>query len=279
MQIADAAARELSAASKLKNVLAIGTAPSSDKGVAALADAIAAGTPFPSLVADVAAARVLHELCCQRAEAANRLQVTIQKVVEQTSRVTAMTCSISVLGSGTSEQHTGCEVNGVMLPIQHYDPASWQDCVSVLEAAVEEAKSANVSVVKARRLMKELQAQMLAAAAAASLQCCLSKRPCGSAALKAAISKADTAAAAVTNAFVGSSSSNSAVTGISSSSASGCSCAVVFTDLLVHRLQVAKKRLEIERAAEALHRALVAHRSLADLAKLEAAILNARKVR
>lgn len=44
-------------------------------------------------------------------------------------------------------------------------------------------------------------------------------------------------------------------------------------------MQSSKKRLEVEKAADALHKAAVSCKGVADLQKLEAAILNARKVR
>lgn len=53
----------------------------------------------------------------------------------------------------------------------------------------------------------------------------------------------------------------------------------MFSELLVARLLAAKKRLEVERAAEVLHKASVTYKSVADLPKLETAVLNARKVR
>jgi hypothetical protein len=53
---------------------------------------------------------------------------------------------------------------------------------------------------------------------------------------------------------------------------------MVFSEALLQRLSAAKKRLDVEKAAEALHKASLSCRAVADLAKLEAAILNARKV-
>lgn len=136
-----------------------------------------------------------------------------------------------------------------------------------------------------RKLVKELQAQLAAADATAALDACMARRPCGSAALKAAISKAEAAAAAI--AGVGGVPSGS-TSGPGSSSGSctphaggaagiGSSCGV-FGEVLLTRLQAAKKRLEVERASEALHKASIVYKSLADLPKLEAAVLNARKV-
>ena len=142
-------------------------------------------------------------------------------------------------------------------------------------------------VLQARKLIKELQAQLAAAEAAAVLTSCMSRRPCGSNALKSAIAKAEAAAPAVsgtatTTTMAGSSSASGAALGAASASAAGGSAAAssscVFSELLVVRLQAAKKRLEVERAAEVLHKAAVTYKNVADLPKLETAVLNARKV-
>lgn len=144
--------------------------------------------------------------------------------------------------------------------------------------------------LQARKLIKELQAQTAAAEAAAGLDACMSRRPCGSSALRQAISKAEAAASAVSGtattsvtggAGAGSSSGGGVVAGAGAAAASSggaTSSTCVFSELLVVRLQAAKKRLDIERAAEALHKASVTCKSVAELPKLETAVLNARKV-
>lgn len=282
LQVAEAAARELSAAAKLKEVLASRAAPTNAGGAAALADAIAAAEPFSSLGADVAAARMLHQQCCEKAAAASRLQCVVDQVVQLTSRVSS--CSNAASSAADAAGAKGCFVNGVALPVLGFDCSSWERYIATLESAVNEAKDANVNVVKARKLIKELQAQLSAAEAAAQLQSCVDKRPCGSAALRSAISKAEAAAAAVSGAAGSTATSRSSMIGSGGRSAYGSAAVVggggcaVFNELLVQRVQSAKKRLEVERASEALHKAVLAHRSLADLPKLEAAILNARKV-
>lgn len=65
----------------------------------------------------------------------------------------------------------------------------------------------------------------------------------------------------------------------STSSSSAVCGAAAFQELLAPRVAACKRRCEVERAAEELHRAAAACRTLADLPKLEAAILTARKVR
>jgi hypothetical protein len=126
---------------------------------------------------------------------------------------------------------------------------------------------------------------MAAADAAAAIDAVLARRPCGSAPLKAALSKAEAAAAAISNSCAGSVAAprtTAAAAGGGGSggggASQGSSISVLFSELLVSRLQCGKKRLEVERAAEALHKASLAYRSLGDLPKLETAVLNARKV-
>eukprot|EP00878_Enallax_costatus_P014166 GHUV01014815.1.p1 GENE.GHUV01014815.1~~GHUV01014815.1.p1 ORF type:complete len:1261 (+),score=458.53 GHUV01014815.1:316-4098(+) len=270
-QVADAAARELSAGTRLRSLLNTRPVPTSTDYVAALADATAAARPFSSLAAEVAVGQALHDQCCQKAAVASRLQGVVAQAAQ-------LTCHVTCSSSSTGSEQPGCIVNGVELPVLGFDVDSWCRCVAMLESAVEEAKDVNVSIVKARKLVKELNAQLAAAEAAALLQSCLAKRPCGSAALRAAISKAEAAAAGLSG--TAASSSSTSVSG--SGSTAGISCAssgcAVFSELLLQQLQVAKKRLDVERAAEALHKAVLVHRSLADLPKLEASILNARKV-
>jgi hypothetical protein len=147
-----------------------------------------------------------------------------------------------------------------------------------------------VLCLQARKLMKELQAQLAAADASAALDACMARRPCGSAALKAAISKAEAAASAIAGVTMQGSSSGSASAGASTAhssssaaagagavSAAAAGCAG-FSEALLCRLQAGKKRLEVERACEALHKASLMYKGVGDLPKLEAAILNARKV-
>lgn len=50
------------------------------------------------------------------------------------------------------------------------------------------------------------------------------------------------------------------------------------SDVLGPLVASARRRLDTERAAEALSKAAASYRSLADLARLEAAIYNAKKV-
>jgi hypothetical protein len=155
LQVADATERELSAGLRLKELLAARSAPSSSEAVAALAAAITAAAPFASLAADVAAARALHQQCCQRVEAAGKLQDVVEHVIQLTSSATAANSSNSSAAGGSAGAAAAAAgaslASGSMaLPLQGFDAACWERCVVMLEAAVEEAKEANVSVLKVR---------------------------------------------------------------------------------------------------------------------------------
>lgn len=163
LQVADATARELSAGACLKELLAARSTPSSSKGVAALADAIAAAEPFGSLAADVAAARVLHQQCCQRVEAAAKLQGVIDHVLHLTSSIStsgtgpgAAVCTAGAAG-GVAGSKDGAVVGTLAgLPaLQGFEAADWEQCMSMLEAAVEEAKDANINAVRVSATWKQ----------------------------------------------------------------------------------------------------------------------------
>eukprot|EP00879_Flechtneria_rotunda_P010445 GHRR01010921.1.p1 GENE.GHRR01010921.1~~GHRR01010921.1.p1 ORF type:complete len:1048 (+),score=450.42 GHRR01010921.1:155-3298(+) len=295
-QVAEATAAELSAGAKLRKVLATRTPPSTQGDVTALADAIAVAASYSSLAADVEAATALYQQCCQRTEAAARLQAVVKQVLEQTSLALSKSASAPFAASAFAGAQ-GAEEAGSPSPlVAGFSTADWQQHIALLEAAVEEAKDANVNVIKARKLAKELQAQMAAIEAAAQLDACLAPRPCGSGVLKAAISKGEGAAAAISGTMTAVSAAGavaSTATGLNRNSCSNCSASGVdsnsssatgggstgvFSEVLQQRLQAAKKRLEVERACEVLHKSVLTHRAVADLPRLEAAILNARKV-
>lgn len=160
LQVADATAAEFSAGARLRELLAGRAPPSSQEGVAALAAAIAAAEPFSSLSADVAAARELHQQSCARAEVAAQLQDVVDKVSRLTSRVSLTPASSGSSGGGAApakggsdggSSNAGCSSSGsdvLGLPLQGFSLSEWQQYVAMLEAAVEPAKDANVSVTK-----------------------------------------------------------------------------------------------------------------------------------
>lgn len=167
VQVADTTAAELSAGARLREQLAGRIPPSTQEGVAALAAAITAAEPFSSLAPDVEAARALHQQSCARAEVAARLQAVVDKVHRLSSRVAVLPSSSSNSGGGAgptgssstarSSSGGGSSISGeegsaaacvLGLPLQGFSMADWQQYVGMLEAAVEPAKDANVSVTK-----------------------------------------------------------------------------------------------------------------------------------
>lgn len=134
--------------------------------MAALAAGIAAAEPFSSLATDVDAARELYQQSCARAEVAAQLQTVVDKVSRLTSRVAVTPGSSgagvaagggssgggssvgrgSGSGGGRDGDVAGDEALG--LPLQGFSVSDWQQYVAMLEAAVEPAKDANVSVTK-----------------------------------------------------------------------------------------------------------------------------------
>jgi hypothetical protein len=161
VQVAEATAAELSAGAQLKELLAGRIPPATQEGLAALAAAIAAAEPFASLASDVEAAKELHHLSCARAELAAQLQAVVDRVAHLTSKVTAAPGSSGSSGGGTGHSSVGgsgvernsssgggrqCDALG--LPLQGFSMSDWQQHVATLEAAVEPAKDANVSVTK-----------------------------------------------------------------------------------------------------------------------------------
>ncbi len=127
----------------------------------------------------------------------------------------------------------------------------------MLHAATEDARNQGVSVNKAKRLAKDLEAQAAAVDMGARLDEVLANAPCGSVALKTVLSKAEDIAAA---------------TAVNSSGIT------LGSEFLAPRLQAVKRQLELERAAEVLARCAQSVRSIESLPKLEAAILAARRV-
>ncbi|GLC37451.1 hypothetical protein PLESTB_001584400 [Pleodorina starrii] len=138
------------------------------------------------------------------------------------------------------------------------DLAEWDRRMRQLEAAMNDAKDANISVTKAKRLLKEMAAVAAAAEAARQLEAVMARRPSGPLQLKLALNKAEAAA--------------STLSGLGGAPVPG------LADVLGPLMAAARRRLDTERAAEALSKAAASYRTLADLARLEAAIYNAKKI-
>lgn len=155
VQVAEYISRELSAGSRLRELLSGHSAPpATQEGVAALAAAIAAAEPFGSLAADVEAARALHRQSCAKAEAAAQLQAVVDEVAALAGRVMAATAGSSGVGSsgssGAGSSGGGARAGVLGLPLIGFGACEWQQHIAVLEAAADAAKDANVSVTKVR---------------------------------------------------------------------------------------------------------------------------------
>ncbi|KAK9816451.1 hypothetical protein WJX72_000489 [[Myrmecia] bisecta] len=227
------AAEELAAGEALRDIMSVKSGSGGmSNAVDALAAAIEAAARFPHLEAEARAAKALKERWEKRAEAVAQLEAVMD----------------DVRAPGTAP--VDAEQSKVFW-------ADWGDRISRLEAAIEVAREANISVNKAKRLLKELQAQAGAAEAAMKLAEVLQRRPAGSSVLKGALAKAEAASQAAAN---------------------NTSGLTVGQDLLHPTIVSARRQLEVEKAAEALHRAVSSSATVTDLPKLEAAILAARKV-
>eukprot|EP00210_Caulerpa_lentillifera_P005795 g5541.t1 len=130
--------------------------------------------------------------------------------------------------------------------------------IQSLEAGIDQGKQAKINIEKAKRLLKDLQNQMSAVGAAYQLDKLMGKKPCGSVALRNALSKAEGCYA---------SASSTLTSGLLSMS-----------EFLLPRIQSARKRLDVEKVVESLHRATSMYKSVQDLSKLESNILEARKL-
>ncbi|GAX80648.1 hypothetical protein CEUSTIGMA_g8083.t1 [Chlamydomonas eustigma] len=271
--------------------------PEHEDPMAELAHAIAFAERFPRLAGEVEAARELQERLSQRSEASEKLEAVVEAVRRftvdkplsvilhrQSSCVTSSQVapsksnaapSSSTLGQAAVKQGNqkkkgskstknttdseSCPTDKVQAPI-----SEWLRQLTGLEAAIETAKASNVGVSKAKRLFKDLTAQVAAAEAVLELEAVMAQKPAGSAAVRSALIKAEAAATAVGGgggaAVLPSTSSNSVA------------------DILMPLIQAARQRQEAERVVEALHKVVQSCQNLTDLPRLEVALLNMRKM-
>eukprot|EP00798_Chlamydomonas_sp_ICE-L_P023155 gene23155-30360_t len=287
--------RETAAAQQLREVLSarIGVSGVNTESADVLSDAINAAKGFLRLADEVEAARGLQEKWVKRADAVSRLDSVLAAVRDYTYIHPLSSSSLATSNGGVGmEGGVGSPLPSiaathVLPPCHSTDGAAaravcsgtpdskslnpsddvtshqlgplqaWELQTQKLETAIGEAKEANISVNKAKRLLKELQAQCLVAEAAHGLELAMAKRPSGSGNLKTALLKAESAASALAGAGGAGSAAN---------------------DSIMPLILNGRRRLEVERAVELLHKASLSYRSVADLPKLETAILNARKV-
>eukprot|EP00198_Chlamydomonas_reinhardtii_P006390 XP_001695726.1 predicted protein [Chlamydomonas reinhardtii] len=223
--------------------------------VAALSDALRAAEPYRTrLGPEVDAALELRSKWTQRASAVEKLEGAVEEVRGYTL---AQPLSFSTGAEGGAGPGAGSDA-AAAAAASAPDLVEWDRRMKQLETAMNEAKDANVSVTKAKRLHKEMAAVAAAAEASRQLELVMSRRPSGPAQLKQALNKAESAL--------------SSLSGLGGPPVPGAS------DVLGPLVASARRRLDTERAAEALSKAAASYRSLADLARLEAAIYNAKKI-
>lgn len=81
-------------------------------------------------------------------------------------------------------QHSGSDSSEGQSCVQGGTAEEFAERIGRLEDAIEQAREAGISVSRVKKLLKDMQAQAAAGAAAAHLQAVLASRPCGSGYLK-----------------------------------------------------------------------------------------------
>ena len=122
---------------------------------------------------DVAAAEVQRERWERRAEAAASLDTVMEAVRNPDSYPNSSSAS----EGPASHQDTSPSPQGGT-------HKQFSARMGTLENAIDHARNAGISVSRARKLLKDMQAQAAAGAAAARLRDILKTRPCGAGLLK-----------------------------------------------------------------------------------------------
>jgi hypothetical protein len=122
-----------------------------------LAAAIDAAEPFPSLAQEVEAARLLLASCLRRVQAGERLDAAVESARSRVAALAAADCEHLQEAAAAAEKLEKQQPAGGGAGGGAGSQAQWEALSRLLEGAVEEAREANVSVNKAKRLLKELQ--------------------------------------------------------------------------------------------------------------------------
>ena len=134
----------------------------------------------------------------------------------------------------------------------------WEEHRSQLQAAIRSADTRRVNSNRAKRLLREIQAYIAAAAAIRSLDEVTARAPCGAAPLRAAVTRLEEASSTLSH---------------------PANPVLPFgPSLFAERIAEARTRLEVERAAEALAKEVRTMKGVDQLQRLEAAILAAKRV-
>jgi hypothetical protein len=134
----------------------------------------------------------------------------------------------------------------------------WEQHCARLQAAIRSADTRRVNSNRAKRLLREIQAYIAAAAAIRNLDEVTARAPCGAAPLRAAIARLEEASSTLSH---------------------PANPVLPFgPSLFAERIAEARGRLEVERAAEALAKEVRTMKGVDQLQRLEAAILAAKRV-
>ncbi|DBB08447.1 TPA: hypothetical protein ACH3X3_15276 [Trebouxia sp. C0006] len=237
---ADNAAAEVLAGETLQEIMAGRLEMAPGSALDTLSQAVQAAQQFPNLQADVQAGQQLLERWAMRNEAIAQLEAVMDEVS----------------GPVISQSSPSRGQQGPTVADHEALWAEWALRIRTLERGIEQARQQGISVSRAKRILKELQAQANAAEAAAKLEALLLRKPCKASLLKAEVSKAEAASSAASGALSGLS---------------------VGSGMLTPLITRAKHQLEVERARAGLHKAIAAAKTGAELPQLEAAIQAARK--
>lgn len=135
---------------------------------------------------------------------------------------------------------------------------NWEAHRAALQTSIRAADARRVNTNRAKRLLREIQAYIAAAAAIRHLDEVTSKAPCGAAPLRAAVARLEEASSTLSH-------PTNPVLPFGPS-------------LFAERLSAARSRLDVERASEVLAKEVKAVKGVDQLQRLEAAILAAKKV-
>ncbi|KAL0041632.1 hypothetical protein WJX79_010152 [Trebouxia sp. C0005] len=237
---ADNAAAEILAGETLQEIMAGRLEMTPGLALDTLSQAVQAAQKFPHLKADVQAGQQLMDRWAMRNEAIAQLEAVMDEVS----------------GPVASHSSPSRDQQGPTVADHEAFWAEWALRIQTLEQGIEQARQQGISVSRAKRVLKELQAQANAAEAAAKLEALLLRKPCKASLLKAEVSKAEAASSAASGPLSGPS---------------------VGSGMLTPLIQRAKHQLEAERARAGLHKAIAAAKTGAELPQLEAAIQAARK--
>ncbi|KAL3163087.1 hypothetical protein ABBQ32_009505 [Trebouxia sp. C0010 RCD-2024] len=165
---ADNAAAEIQAGDSLQEIMAGRHEMGNGAAVEVLSQAIEAAERFPNLKAEAQAGHQLLERWGMRNEAIAQLEAVIE----------------GVSGPVPSYISPARGLEGPTVADHEAFWAEWALRIQTLEQSIEQARQQGISLSRAKRVLKELQAQANAAEAASKLETVLQRRPCRASVLR-----------------------------------------------------------------------------------------------